>query len=167
MPFLLNTMSSVAALTGDDLYLKNAPEKMLGRYLLLRIRYPYKFNTGTDGAAQAVLGAHKAELLDSALGKFDMKYGETESHAPYVGVSGSQLRRIHKLCTRREVNVGFSAGDAVVDLVVPFSLDALSDGRSRLPGWTQLRTMHLRYKEGAAVSETSPAAPRSSRKSRR
>lgn len=146
---------------------QNFREKFLCAAIILHISYPWQTTPGSGAAIVTLI-----QMLASALGVFTLSYGSALTYKPYAGVTGPELRTIHRAVTQREVGfnvfgsgatfsgLGFQfslpsvTGTVTCDIIVPFVVHPLADGRTRLPGWTQMRTMQIDAIEGPSFSVT-------------
>ena len=125
--------------------------------ILLRISYPITVTVGTwTVAAFATL---IVAILNAAINSLTLSYGSQTQYKPYVGVQGAELRNAHRFTLLREcpntlptANVGVGTYTWTIDLEIPFHVPFLTNGRKRLPGFSQIRTMQLEVIEGAAYN---------------
>ncbi|MHB1843225.1 MAG: hypothetical protein ACYCWW_00140 [Deltaproteobacteria bacterium] len=156
--FRLGSASSGAAGSQfPSVKLLNALAGVLTAAIVLRISYPVTVSTATFTSVPSA-----AQIVNAALGNFIMRYGKQGQFTPYSGVSGGELLTVHQgvLRSAAPTNItgtSYAVGNYTlnVDVIIPFFAPALTDGRSRLPGWSQTRTMELNMTEGAALNLTS------------
>ncbi len=124
----------------------------------LRVTYPVTVTANIMTASPTV-----NQIAQAALGNMVVRYGEQGQFVPYSAVSGGDLQVIDQGVLRMGApnnilpNGSYAIGNynIYVDLFVPFFTPALSDGRDRLPGWSQMRTLEINVTEGAALNYTS------------
>lgn len=156
--FRPTTMETSAPSRPSSCTLKDAPERNIFTGLLLRIAYPLAID-----AVPATLPT-VSQVLKSAIGSLTISYGpESKRVMAFEGVPGEDLELIHRFAHRAGCAYNFrghaplllnsdvealETTDALVDVHIPWALEALVDGRINAPGWEQVRTIKLELVEG-------------------
>jgi len=155
--FRLASVSSASALGNfPAIKLDSFKEGLLCAALVLRIAYPGAVASAGMTSNLATEG-HISTILDSMIGTLTLGYGDNAKRKVYVGVTGSELRHVHRAALARDTFNNWdltTTGNKTitVDVVIPFCIPGLKDGMLRLPGTTQMRSMELNIQEGASIS---------------
>lgn len=150
----LNTMSTGGPGGADTLICSNFPEKNLLAGFLLRFFYPVTV-AGAGGAAPTVL-----DMLTAMITSLSIRYGTGGTKVPYSTVPGAEIDVISRYMARADqpnnlADIVFTiAADYTVrvDVLISFQLETTPDGKKRLPGWMQARSMVIDLVEGPALN---------------
>lgn len=157
----LDTMSTGGVGGTDTLKLDNFPEKFLCGQILLRFFYPV---TITAPASTPSLQT----LMNVLIQSLTIRYGVGGTRIVYPAVPGIELRDITRAVCRVDLpnniaSISWAVPSTVtlrVDLAIPFMVEALTDGRKRVPGWSQMQTVILDLVEGVNISSVLPNTTR-------
>lgn len=158
--FKFNTISAAVsgAVFSQQLF-KTFPKAMQCLMLLLRFSYPV--TVSTSAWTPPAIGTLLPAAMNGAIGQFSFAYGEQYQHSVYSQVSGAEMRSVQRFILGREVVNTLPTSSTAVgnynwtfDLVVPFSVPGVNDGRRNLPGYSQMISSVLNITEGLAYSNT-------------
>ena len=149
----VNTMNTRTAGGADNLKLLSFPVNQKCAAIVQRYSYPV-----TTGSAYSSPTLTILLLVTAAITSLNLRYGPNGNRLVYPTVPGPELRNVSRYVQRQELNNGIASlgvsqtTTVTFDLFLPFSVNALIDGRRRLPGYTQMRTMVFDLVEGPALN---------------
>lgn len=151
----LDTMATAASGGADTLKLVNFPEKFLNFAILIRIFYPT-----TTVADVGNIAPTTNQIITAALASLSLRYGPGGKKVVYPTVPGAEMRNVSRYASRLEcpnnlASISWALGGPAtvrLDFLIPFALETQSDGKRRLPGWSQSKGMIIDIVEGTGLS---------------